>query len=53
MTGMSWSDWKAKGRRVETVAGAVGVVDLGDPAGALVTFLHGFPSSSAAVAPAS
>lgn len=51
MTGMSWSNWKAQGRRVETVAGAVGVVDLGDPAGELVTFLHGFPSSSHDVAP--
>jgi pimeloyl-ACP methyl ester carboxylesterase len=52
MTGMSWADWKAQGRRVETSGGAVAVYDLGDPEGELVTFLHGFPSSSHDIAPA-
>jgi pimeloyl-ACP methyl ester carboxylesterase len=51
MTGMSWSDWKATGRRVATGAGAVAVYEVGDPAGEHLTFLHGFPSSSLDIAP--
>ena len=51
MTGMSWADWKAGGRRIATRGGEVAVYELGDPEGELLTFLHGFPSSSLDLAP--
>lgn len=48
----TWADWKARGRRIATSAGAVAAYDVGDPDGEWLTFLHGFPSSSLDIAPA-
>jgi pimeloyl-ACP methyl ester carboxylesterase len=50
--GTTWDGWKAKADRVATGAGTVAAYDLGDPDGAWLTFLHGFPSSSLDIEPA-
>jgi pimeloyl-ACP methyl ester carboxylesterase len=47
----TWIQWRGSARRLDVDALGVAVYDLGDPQGPVVTFLHGYPSSSLDVAP--
>jgi len=51
MTSTSWAQWRARAVPIDCGGQPVATYDLGDPAGAALTFLHGYPSCSLDSAP--
>lgn len=47
----TWEQWRSRAQPVRSGEVQVATYDLGDPAGPVVTYLHGYPSSSLDVAP--
>jgi pimeloyl-ACP methyl ester carboxylesterase len=46
MSGRTWDEWKAQARELPSGDLSVAAYDLGGPDGTVMTFLHGYPSSS-------
>jgi len=50
---LTFSEWAAAAAGVDVAGLRIAVHDDGDPSGPVVTFLHGYPSSSLDVVPCS